>query len=495
MVSNVTANRGYQLPDATTKLKDDVLRVIAAFSAIDADIATLLLALAGKSNTGHGHGMDAIVGLIAALGNKLDVGYHDALANLADVDVAGVANGMALLRQASKWIPVALQINNIAGLEAALNGKATPADIAAAINALVGAAPGTLDTLNELAEALGDDPNFAATVTATLASVNTALANRLAYTAQVKTPAERAAARLNVDVGIVGGRRNKVDNPVFQVWQRGGSRIAAGYCADRWRVGTWGAGATGTLVSLSSENPIATQLGLRNIFAWDRTGGTTISRLIQSIEGAQTLSGREVTLAVMAYAVAPVTLPARVDQNFGSGGSGVVQGAIANLAITTVPTIFYHKFTMPSVAGKTFGASSCLEVILDSPAAGGFGIRLLGVALVDGDAVGEGQTIFGAADYTDELQHVQRFYEPGRSRYAAIPVSVGLNYFKDVPFKATKRVIPSMSFTLFDSAYFPGTPGGASDITQHGFTHLKTANGNDPRGYFSDDWAADAEFY
>lgn len=44
----------------------------------------------------------------------------------------------------------------------------TPANLQAKIDALVAAAPGTLDTLNEIAAALGDDPNFAATITAAL---------------------------------------------------------------------------------------------------------------------------------------------------------------------------------------------------------------------------------------------------------------------------------------------------------------------------------------
>ncbi|MDT3735556.1 MAG: hypothetical protein ROZ00_04975 [Denitratisoma sp.] len=48
-------------------------------------------------------------------------------------------------------------------------GAASPADVAAAIAALVDSSPGTLDTLNELAAALGDDANFAATVTNALA--------------------------------------------------------------------------------------------------------------------------------------------------------------------------------------------------------------------------------------------------------------------------------------------------------------------------------------
>jgi hypothetical protein len=42
--------------------------------------------------------------------------------------------------------------------------------ISTAINAVVGAAPGTLDTLDEIANALGDDPNLAATLTAAIAS-------------------------------------------------------------------------------------------------------------------------------------------------------------------------------------------------------------------------------------------------------------------------------------------------------------------------------------
>lgn len=43
---------------------------------------------------------------------------------------------------------------------------ATNASVTAQINALVNAAPGALDTLQELASALGNDPNFVTTITA-----------------------------------------------------------------------------------------------------------------------------------------------------------------------------------------------------------------------------------------------------------------------------------------------------------------------------------------
>lgn len=46
---------------------------------------------------------------------------------------------------------------------------ATTAFVATAIANLINSAPGALDTLKELADALGDDPNYAATVTAALA--------------------------------------------------------------------------------------------------------------------------------------------------------------------------------------------------------------------------------------------------------------------------------------------------------------------------------------
>ena len=45
----------------------------------------------------------------------------------------------------------------------------TTAFVQAAVSGLIDAAPGALDTLNELAAALGDDPNFATTITSALA--------------------------------------------------------------------------------------------------------------------------------------------------------------------------------------------------------------------------------------------------------------------------------------------------------------------------------------
>ncbi|KVN50005.1 hypothetical protein WK15_05865 [Burkholderia ubonensis] len=57
----------------------------------------------------------------------------------------------------------------LAGAENPYPQYATILQMQAAISALVDAAPGALDTLNELAKALGNDPNFATTMTNALA--------------------------------------------------------------------------------------------------------------------------------------------------------------------------------------------------------------------------------------------------------------------------------------------------------------------------------------
>lgn len=54
------------------------------------------------------------------------------------------------------------------------SGFQTATQVNTAIQAVIGSAPAALDTLKELADALGDDPNFASTVTTALAGkVNT----------------------------------------------------------------------------------------------------------------------------------------------------------------------------------------------------------------------------------------------------------------------------------------------------------------------------------
>lgn len=71
-----------------------------------------------------------------------------------------------------------------------LTGLATEAYVDNKVASLVDSAPGTLDTLNELAQALGDDPNFATTITNQLSEVRELVNNEEDFYTQPTEPTE-----------------------------------------------------------------------------------------------------------------------------------------------------------------------------------------------------------------------------------------------------------------------------------------------------------------
>ncbi len=89
--------------------------------------------------------------------------------------------------------------------------KATKAAIEAAVSALVNASPSTLDTLKELADALGDDANFAATMTAALAGkINISdidTDSSFAANSDTKVPSQKAVKAAIAAVVVGGGGR------------------------------------------------------------------------------------------------------------------------------------------------------------------------------------------------------------------------------------------------------------------------------------------------
>lgn len=95
--------------------------------------------------------------------------------NGTTVETSGSAGDMAESEYATNGAPgkvdTAINAEKLGNVVAANYALKTYADTAAsnAVAAAIDAAPGALDTLNELAAALGDDPNFAATMTTALA--------------------------------------------------------------------------------------------------------------------------------------------------------------------------------------------------------------------------------------------------------------------------------------------------------------------------------------
>lgn len=95
------------------------------------------------------------------------------LASLTTVDksslVAAVNEVLAAAVAAQSTASAAAVIDDTSTSTAAWSAAKIMSEIVAQVTATVDAAPDALNTLNELAAALGDDPNFAATVSAALA--------------------------------------------------------------------------------------------------------------------------------------------------------------------------------------------------------------------------------------------------------------------------------------------------------------------------------------
>jgi hypothetical protein len=90
-------------------------------------------------------------------------GISGSLEDYVLITEKGAANGVATLNSSGQ-IPA----NQLGNATVDLTGYATEEYVDTAVTDLIASAPAALDTLNELAAALGDDANFATTITNSL---------------------------------------------------------------------------------------------------------------------------------------------------------------------------------------------------------------------------------------------------------------------------------------------------------------------------------------
>lgn len=129
---------------------------ITAASLGAATTAALSAGLAAKADTAHTH-------TPASLGAATASHTH------AQADISGLVAALALLAPLASPALAGTPTAPTAPAGTATTQIATTAFVATALAALVSSSPAALDTLNELAAALGNDPNFATTVTTLLA--------------------------------------------------------------------------------------------------------------------------------------------------------------------------------------------------------------------------------------------------------------------------------------------------------------------------------------
>lgn len=134
-----------------------------------------------------------------------DAGFATEWHTVVPADVGAEAEGVAAALIAAFQDVVQSYVDTTVGIEVVARGAA----ISAALDGLVDGSPGALDTLNEIAAALGDDPNFAATMIALIGGKQAHDANldqvsallTTGYGLSLLTLANAAALRLAAGLG------------------------------------------------------------------------------------------------------------------------------------------------------------------------------------------------------------------------------------------------------------------------------------------------------
>ena len=140
-----------------------------------------------------------------ALDNKAASSHTHTASNITDfnVSVSGLVNGIYAPLSSPTLTGVPLAPTASSGTNT--NQIASTSFVRTEISNLVSSAPSTLDTLNELATALGNDPNFATTITNNLASK--AALSGATFTGTISSPSGSFSQSLKVngvDVSVAG---------------------------------------------------------------------------------------------------------------------------------------------------------------------------------------------------------------------------------------------------------------------------------------------------
>lgn len=306
--------------------------------------------------------------------------------------------------------------------------------------------------------------------------------------------------------------KNVILNGDFNIWQRGTSFSPStfAYTADRWQSDATLAYPTSRTISRQSFTPgTAPVAGYEGAFflrcVYSYSPGNPGLYLSQKIEDVRTFAGQTITVSFWAKVGSTASLDnATIVQNFGTGGSTAVQTTVGAASATTSWQRFSFTVSIPSIAGKTIGTDSNLELRIFMPNASST-TDIWGVQLEAGPVATPFETATGTIQ--GELAACQRYYirsTPGTayagygtgmsgsstSSYVYIPFPVSLRLQPQAVEYSTLAISDGYAYVLAISnlALNHSTPTMAALMATHasGATTARTAlicNNNSTSGY------------
>lgn len=176
-------------------------------------------------------------------------------------------------------------------------------------------------------------------------------------------------------IGVLAARKNQVINGQFQNWRARPNPLPAGttgsvYGPDQWRIQSAGKTFTAATGGFAIGHTIVGGDPRRYLGVTPAGGagaGGEYVRVTQPIEDCTRFSARQITVAFDARAAAGAPyLGFCAEQNFGSEGSAAVPGlGPQRFTLSTDWQRFQRTFTLPSVAGKSFGSGLTSKTYLD----------------------------------------------------------------------------------------------------------------------------------
>lgn len=318
-------------------------------------------------------------------------------------------------------------IGNVDGLQAALNAKAplvspaltgtptaptaavganttqvaTTAFVSTAVANLVDTAPAALNTLNELAAALGDDPNFATTVSNQIG----AKLDAAAYTAS-----DVLAKIVTVDGSTSGLDADLLDGQEGSYY-RNASNINAGTIGDAYLPATISSNITGnaaTATRLATTRTIALGGDLVGSTSFDGSSNVTITasvaddshnHIIGNVDGLQAALDAKASLASPVLTGAPTAPTATTGANTTQlATTAFVQTAVANKLIGGTVTVASASKTLVADEFCTVINSGLTITLPSSPSPSDtVGVSIAG-AFTDTTIARNGEAIMGLAE-------------------------------------------------------------------------------------------------